>query len=106
MLRDLVAERDAELQSLRTSLAVLHGVLAVADADADEARRLRAEARARIEIEVFGSAAEVDEADTKRAIPLTAIPLTVKCQRRRGCAAAKCSNRTARHRPYMTVTSL
>jgi type I restriction enzyme S subunit len=46
-------------------IAALHRALAPADADARETRRLRAEARARIEIEVFGSAAEVDEADAE-----------------------------------------
>jgi type I restriction enzyme, S subunit len=49
----------------RELLAALHGALAVADADASEARRLRAETRARIEIKVFGSAAEIDEADAE-----------------------------------------
>ena len=31
---------------------------------------------------------------------------SIKCQRRQGSAAAKCSNRAVRHRPYMTVNVL
>jgi type I restriction enzyme, S subunit len=54
---------DAPTQ--RELIAALHGALAVADAHAREARHLRAEARTRIEIEVFGSAAEVNEADAE-----------------------------------------